>query len=126
MEPAADYFRSCLYSAQLRFCNGTLAELTYGKGEGLWRRSRYIEARGDQGCLTFDGNRGTLITSSGEQTITAAPRQGLFQKDTQWVMDHLLTDKRLYVQPEESLYSLRVATALQRAVELGRRVQVTD
>ncbi|MEM7795103.1 MAG: Gfo/Idh/MocA family oxidoreductase [Cyanobacteria bacterium P01_C01_bin.118] len=125
-QDATDYFRSCLYSAQLRFCNGTLAELTYGKGEGLWRRSRYIEARGDQGCLVFDGNRGTLITAAGEQSILAAPRQGLFQKDTQWVVEHLLTSKRLYVQPEESLYSLQVAAALQRALELGKRVPVTD
>lgn len=120
----SNYFRSCLYSAQLRFCNGTLAELTYGKGEGLWQRSRYIEIRGEQGCLIFDGNHGSLTTANGEQAIEAAPRQGLFQKDTHWVVDHLLHGKPMYVQPEDSLYSLRVAAALQQAVEQGNRIKV--
>ncbi|MEM9265873.1 MAG: Gfo/Idh/MocA family oxidoreductase [Cyanobacteria bacterium P01_F01_bin.13] len=124
--PNADYFRSCVYSAQLRFCNGTLAELTYGKGEGLWQRSRYMEVRGNHGCLTFDGNHGWLITAAGEQTITATPRQGLFQKDTDWVMAYLLEGTPLYVKPEESLYALRVAAALQRAVDVGERVTVID
>ncbi|MGD1949988.1 MAG: Gfo/Idh/MocA family protein [Leptolyngbyaceae cyanobacterium] len=118
------YFRSCLYSAQLQFCNGTLAELTYGKGEGLWQRSRYIEVRGSQGCLTFNGNEGALVTTAGEQVIEAAPRQGLFQKDTQWVVEHLTAGTPMYVQPEESLYSLRVATALEQAVKAGRRITV--
>ncbi len=124
--PNSDYFRRCLYSAQLRFCNGVLAELTYGKGEGLWQRSRYIEVRGDQGCLTFNGNQGCLITAAGEQSIAAAPRQGLFQQDTHWVIDHLVTGKPLYVQPEESLYALQVAVALEQAVELGEQVRVID
>lgn len=121
-----DYFRRCVYSAQLRFCNGTLAELTYGKGEGLWQRSRYIEVRGEDGCLTFDGNQGCLVTASGEQSITAAPRQGLFHKDTHGVVDHLLNGTPLYVQPEQSLYSLRVAAKLQQAMELGQRMTVGD
>ncbi len=122
----AHYFCSCLYSAQLRFCNGILAELTYGKGEGLWQRSRYIEVRGDQGCLIFDGNQGTLVTAAGEQSIAAVPRQGLFQKDTHWVVEHLVKGKPMYVQPEESLYALRVAAALEQAVTLGERVRVID
>ncbi len=126
LQQDSDYFRSCLYSAQLRFSNGTLAELTYGKGEGLWQRSRYIEVRGDQGCLIFDGNQGSLVTAAGEQAIAAVPRQGLFQKDTHWVVDHLVAGKPLYVQPEESLYALRVATALERAVQSGERIRVTD
>ena len=120
----SERFRRCLYSAQLQFCNGVLAELTYGKGEDLWQRRRYIEIRGDQGCLTFEGNQGHLVTTAGEQTITAEPRQGLFQKDTRWVVDHLVTGKPLYVQPEESLYALRVAAALERAVTRGERVTV--
>ncbi|ESA35649.1 glycosyltransferase family 2 [Leptolyngbya sp. Heron Island J] len=118
----SERFRRCLYSAQLQFCNGVLAELTYGKGEGLWQRSRCIEIRGDQGCLTFNGNQGCLVTAAGEQTIEAEPRQGLFQKDTLWVVDHLVTGKPLYVQPEESLYALQIAAALERAVTLGERV----
>lgn len=121
-----DYFHSCLYSAQLRFCSGALAELTYGKGEGLWQRHRYIEIRGDQGYLSFDGNQGCLVTAAGEQEIATAPRQGLFKKDTQWVLDHLLEGKPLYVQPEESLYALQVAAALQQAVQTGRRVTVAN
>ena len=118
------YFHRCLYSSRLRFCNGTLAEVTYGKGEGLWQRSRYIEVRGNQGCLTFDGNEGSLVTVDGTQEINAAPRQGLFQKDTQWVMDHLTANRALYVQPEESLYSLKVAAALEQAAISGERVRV--
>ncbi|NEQ53801.1 MAG: Gfo/Idh/MocA family oxidoreductase [Leptolyngbya sp. SIO3F4] len=121
-----NYFCNCLYSAQLRFCNDTLVELTYGKGEGLWQRVRYIEVRGDQGCLTFDGNHGCLTTAHGKQMIEAAPRQGLFQKDTHWVIDHLISGKSMYVQPEDSLYSLRVAAALQQAVKLGERVRISD
>ncbi|MGD1857852.1 MAG: Gfo/Idh/MocA family protein [Leptolyngbyaceae cyanobacterium] len=123
-ESELKYFRRCLYSARLRFCNGTLAELTYGKGEGLWQRSRYIEIRGEQGCLSFDGNHGCLTTATGEHPLKAAPRQGLFQKDTQMVIDYLLHGTPLYVQPEDSLYALRVAAALQQAVELNKPVQV--
>ena len=126
MQLDSAHFRSCLYSAQLRFCGGALAELTYGKGEGLWQRSRYIEVRGAEGCLSFDGNQGCLVTAAGEQSIAAAPRQGLFQKDTHWVVEHLLTGKPLYVQPEESLYSLRVAAAMQQSVESGQRVMVGE
>lgn len=118
----ADYFCRCLYSAQLHFANGALAELTYGKGEGLWQRSRYIEIRGDQGCLAFEGNQGGVVTASGERSIAAAPRQGLFEKDTHWVLDHLIDGRPMYVTPEESLYSLRVATALEQAVRRGERV----
>lgn len=117
--PDTQYFYRCLYSAQLMFCNGTLAELTYGKGEGVWQRSRYIEVRGDRGCLVFDGNQGCLTTAQGEQIISAAPRQGLFHKDTQRVVDYLLRERQLYVTPAESVYSLKVAAALQRSVELG-------
>ncbi|NEP62192.1 MAG: Gfo/Idh/MocA family oxidoreductase [Symploca sp. SIO2G7] len=124
MQPKSDYFGSCLYSAQLRFCNGVMAELTYGKGEGLWQRCRYIEVRGDRGCLSFDGNQGRLITKTGEQSIVAPPRQGLFRKDTQRVLDYLLEGRPLYVQPEASVYALRVAAALQQAVELGERIKV--
>ncbi len=124
--PDSDCFRRCLYSAQLRFRSGVLAELTYGKGEGLWQRSRHIEVRGDQGCLTFDGNQGCLLTAAGEQNVAAAPRQGLFQKDTHWVVDHLVAGKPLYLQPEESLYALQVAAALERATHTGERVKVTD
>ena len=126
VQPDSAYFRSCLYSAQLQFCNGALVELTYGKGEGLWQRSRYIEVRGDQGCLTFNGNEGRLVTAAGEQSIAAAPRQGLFHKDTYWVIDHLTDGQPMYVQPEESLYSLKVAAALEQAVISGERVKVTS
>ncbi|MEM9806248.1 MAG: Gfo/Idh/MocA family oxidoreductase [Cyanobacteria bacterium P01_D01_bin.56] len=122
--PDAEFFRTCLYSAQLQFCNGALAELTYGKGEGLWQRNRYIEIRGDRGCLVFDGNQGCLTTSQGAHPVSAAPRQGLFHKDTQWVAEHLVTGKPLYISPEESLYSLRVAAALQQSVNLGKKVSV--
>lgn len=122
--PKSGYFSRCLYSGQLYFCNGALAELTYGKGEGLWQRSRYIEIRGEQGCLIFDNNQGHLTTAEGERLIEAAPRQGLFQKDTHCVVDYLLNGKSLYVQPEESLYALQVAAALQRSMALGERVSV--
>mgnify|MGYP001796009119 CR=1 FL=1 len=126
MQPDSGYFRRCLYSARLRFCNGTLAELTYGKGEGLWQRARYMEVRGDQGCLIFDGNQGSLTTALGEQPVTAAPRQGLFQKDTHRVLEHLLNGQPLYVKPEDSLYAMRVATALQRSMETGLQVTVQE
>lgn len=120
-----NYFSRCLYSAQLRFVQGTLGELTYGKGERLWERSRRLEIRGDQGYLEFDGDRGRLVSESGEQPVAVAPRQGLFKRDTEWVLDHLLEQRPLYVQPEASLYSLEVAAALENALASGTRVAVT-
>jgi biliverdin reductase len=106
------YYGTCLCSAQLRFTNGVIAEITYGKGEHLWHYSRYMEIQGSQGGMVCDRDTGILINAQGEQAIPVEPRQGLFLKDTQQVLAHLQAGDPLYVANTESLYALKVAEAL--------------
>ncbi|MBE9013930.1 gfo/Idh/MocA family oxidoreductase, partial [Pseudanabaenaceae cyanobacterium LEGE 13415] len=47
-----------------------------------------------------------------------------FTKDTSAVLDHLTNGTPLYVQPEESLYTLKVAIAAQRSAEQGQTVNI--
>ena len=121
-EVDADYFSSVLSSARLQFASGLVAELTYGKGEGFWAARRHVEIQGSLGAFVFARNEGSLITAEGTESITVAPRKGLFVKDTQGVLDCLLEGTPLYVSAEESLYALSVGDALRRASEGGQTV----
>lgn len=121
---AADYYSTCLCHAQLHFKSGILAEVTYGKGEALWQAERTFEVQGKQGALIFIGDQGTLMQSAGEQPIPVGPRRGLFAKDTALVLDHLNTGSPLYIQPEASVYTLKVGKAVQQAAETGERVRI--
>lgn len=117
-----DYFKRIVSSGRLQFENGVVAEVTYGKGEGLWIKRRDIEVQGRLGAMSFTGNEGRLTTAEGTSLITVAPRKGLFLKDTQGVLDYLTVGTPLYVNVEEGLYALRVGDALRRASVSGQPI----
>lgn len=117
-----DYFKRVVSSGRLQFENDVVAEVTYGKGEGLWIKRRDIEVQGRLGAMSFTGNEGQLTTAEGTSLIAVAPRKGLFLKDTQGVLDYLTMGTPLYVNAEEGLYALRVGDALRRASVSGQPV----
>lgn len=125
LEGAEDiYFRQMLSSGRLQFESGLVAELVYGKGEGLMVHHREIEVQGEQGKLFFDRNEGTLMTDEGTTVIPIKPRRGLFIKDTQGILDNLIDGIPLYVSASESVYALKVGDALRRASDTGDTVAV--
>lgn len=132
-----DWFKGVLSSARLEFVNGVVAELAYGKGEGLWVRRREVEVQGSKGAMIFQGNQGRVVTAEGERAIAVEPRKGLFVKDTDAVLTYLMdrptdgfadespTDEvPLYVSAQESVYALKISDALRRASESGETVRV--
>ena len=120
----SDYFTACFCNAQLKFANGITADVTYGKGDVFWYGHRTFEIHGEQGTLLFEGEKGTLITGKAKQAIDVASRRGLFAQDTTLVLDCLLEQKPLYVQPEESLYALQVADQARKSAATGQTVSV--
>lgn len=124
-ETETNYYQSCLCIAQLCFASGLLVQITYGKGETIWQSERIIEVNGDQGSLIIDGNTGRLIQEDKTTLIDMGTRRGLFAQDTTMVLDHLFQGKPLYVQPESSLYTLKVADAARRAAETGLTIFLT-
>lgn len=118
----SDQYFSCLNNAQLRFNNGLLADIIYGKGEAFWQPSRSFELQGDKGILFFDGDQGKLIRGEEETPIEVGSRRGLFAKDTTFVLDYLTSQKPLYVNIESSCYATRVADAARVAAESGKTV----
>ena len=121
---AAEYFTACLCTAQLRFANGLIGEVTYGKGETFWHSSRNFEVQGEQGTLLFEGERGMLIRGEEKIPIEAGGRRGLFAKDTGMVLDYLVEGTPLYLSPEESCYALKVADAARQSAELGKTISL--
>lgn len=105
------YFTSCLCQAQLRFANGLIGDITYGKGEIFSESNRTFEIYGYEGKLIFEGEKGLLIKGNNTTPIEVGSRRGLFAKDTNLVLEHLLKNKPLYVQSSSSLYALKVAEA---------------
>jgi len=118
----SDYYRACLCTAQLQFIQGLIAHVTYGKGEVFWQRRRTFEIHGDQGTLLFEGDQGKLIRGEEEHPITVAGRRGLFVKDTEMVLDHLVDGKPLYVSSEASLYALQVGEAACQSAETNHKI----
>ncbi|MBD2776464.1 Gfo/Idh/MocA family protein [Iningainema tapete] len=114
-----EYYQSYFCTTQLNFTNGLLAEVVYGKGETLWQAERKFEVHGENGGLIFDGDNGVLVHSGETKPIEVGTRRGLFAKDTTMVLDHLIDGTPLYITPEESLYTLRVADAAKRSTETG-------
>ncbi len=123
--PEAGYFTACLSNAQLSFANGIIAEITYGKGEVFWQGYRHLEIYGDRGTLLFEGEKGILIRGEEKIPIEVASRRGLFAKDTQMVLERLLENKPLYIEPHASLYALEVADAARQSAETGQKVRHT-
>nr|WP_281438528.1 Gfo/Idh/MocA family oxidoreductase [Synechococcus sp. C9] len=116
------YYRSCYASAQLQFTQGTLVELTYGKGESIWENQRYFSLFGTQGGIIFNGDQGTWVTPQQNQPLSLPSRQGLFHQDMDNVLNHLTQGTPLYTSAEQSLTALRVATALQESAQTGQPV----
>jgi biliverdin reductase len=111
-------------NAQLRFANGLIGEVTYGKGETFWHTIRAFEVHGEKGTLLFDGDRGMLIQGEERKLIEVAGRRGLFAKDTAMVLDYLLDGKPLYVSPAASCYAIKVADAARQSTEMGEVINL--
>ena len=56
--PEGDYFTACLCNAQLRFVNGAIAEISYGKGDIFWHGYRHLEIHGGSRYNFFSGGKG--------------------------------------------------------------------
>lgn len=123
-EPDSIFYQTCLCRTQLQFVSGLMAEVEYGKGEHLWQNQRRLEVQGERGAVIFEGEKGELIQSSGTTPLKEQSRRGLFDQDTEQVMEHLMKGTALYVTPEASVYSLMVAEAACRAAILGQTVVV--
>ncbi|MBW4631402.1 MAG: Gfo/Idh/MocA family oxidoreductase [Iphinoe sp. HA4291-MV1] len=121
-----EYYQSCFCDTHLSFESGLLAHVVYGKGETLWQAERRFEVHGEDGGLIFDSNTGVLVQLGEIKPIEVGARQGLFAKDTTMVLDHLINGTPLYVSPEESLYTLKVADAARRSAQTGLTVVVED
>ncbi len=119
-----DYYTTCLCTAQLTFTSGLVGSVVYGKGEGFWTPTRRLEVYGSQGQLVLDGDGGEWVDAQGLRSLSLGSRRGLFAADTTAVLDHLLADKPLYCTPAASVYSLRVATAVQQSAASGQSVTV--
>jgi biliverdin reductase len=124
-ETETNYYQTCICVAQLCFQNGLLAQVIYGKGETLWQPERKLEISGEQGGLIIDGNQAILIQAEKTTVIDIGTRRGLFAQDTTMVLDHLFQGTPLYVKPEQSLYTLKVADAARRSAETGLTIFLT-
>jgi biliverdin reductase len=119
---AKEYYTACLCTAQLRFTNGLIAEVTYGKGEAFWQSLRNFEVHGDKGTLVFEGDEGTLVRGEERTAIEVGGRRGLFGKDTAMVLDYLVEGTPLYVSPAASCYALKVADGLRQSAQMGKAI----
>ena len=122
--PETDYFAACLCNAQLRFANGVMADITYGKGNAFSWSNRIFEIHGDRATLIFEGEKGTLIRGKEKTPIPVSSRRGLFAKDTQMVLDYLFEGVNLYLEPSASLYATKVADAAKESVQTNKVVTV--
>ncbi|WP_309741786.1 Gfo/Idh/MocA family oxidoreductase [Chamaesiphon sp. OTE_20_metabat_361] len=120
-----DYYQTCLCNAQFRFKNNSaIGEVVYGKGAGLWQGSRKFEVHGENGGLIFDGDEGVFIQNGTTTPLDLGARKGLFARDLELVLDHLIDGKPNYVTPAASLATLRVAEAARISAETRRTVVV--
>lgn len=120
----ANYYTSSLCTAQLCFEQGLLADIVYGKGEQFTYSTRTFEVYGNEGTLIFESDRGRLVQGKEETPIDLGSRRGLFNTDTQQVLNHLTQATPLYVQPQSSLYALRVSYTLEQAAKTGDRLTI--
>ena len=120
----SDYYHGCFCTAQLQFTSGTIADIVYGKGDIFWQPERKLEAHGHQGTLIFEGDKGSFIQLDKITEIPVGTRRGLFAQDTQQVLEYLTEGTELYVNPQSSLYALKVACAAERSALTGQKVTV--
>jgi biliverdin reductase len=126
-KPAAkqtDDYQACLCTAQLQFQKVVLAEAVYGKGEVFWQSENTFTLYGENGTLVFTPKQGQLIQGESSQPIEVESRRGLFAKDTQIVLEHLLHHTPLYVTASESAYTLKVADAAKLSAQTGKVVGI--
>ncbi|MGL5131326.1 MAG: Gfo/Idh/MocA family protein [Planktothrix sp.] len=121
-----DLYKACLCNIRLTFNNGILGESVYGKGEVFWQSDNTFTLYGEQGTLIFTPEKGQLIQNDSIQNIEVASRRGLFVKDTQMVLDCLYEGTPLYVTPEASLYTLKVAEAARISSLSGEIVKINS
>jgi len=117
-------FNSCICNAQLRFTSGAIADVSYKKGESFWTPERSLEIQGSKGAILFAGDSGKLVTTDGEEILTADPSRGLFKQDTENVLDHLFHGVPLYTTAESAIYALAVACAAEKSASTGHAVTV--
>lgn len=122
--PNSDYFTACLCNAQLNFYSGVVAEITYGKGDVFWQSDRLLEIYGEKGSIVFTGQKGTLTVEGNKTAIPVAPRRGLFAQDTDMVLNCLLNQQPLYIEPQASLYALQVANAALESSRLHQTIHL--
>jgi biliverdin reductase len=118
----ADYFTACFCQAQLNFHQGITANITYGKGDVFWQSDRTLTVYGEAGKIIFVGEKGTLIQGEKTQEIPVTTRRGLFAQDTTMVLDYLFEQQPLYIQPQASLYALKVANAAQESAQTKQTI----
>ncbi|MGD1917517.1 MAG: Gfo/Idh/MocA family protein [Pleurocapsa sp.] len=118
----SNYFRSCMCQARFNFVNGVRAEIVYGKGDVFHQSHRTFEIYGEEGTMVFEGEKGKLIKNKRETEIPVVSRRGLFAKDTTMVLDYLFDGHPLYIQPQASLYALKIANAAEKSAALNKTV----
>ena len=118
------YFSACYCQAELKFKNEMMVSLTYGKGEKFQSSDRTLEIYGDKGTLKFAGEKGKIIRGKEEIEIEVGSRRGLFNRDTQIVLQHLQQGQPLYIDNTQSAYSLKVAGATLKAYQENKIIQL--
>ncbi len=118
------YFQSCYCAAQLTFASGTIGDLLYAKGVGVWRSQVILDIQGMTGSLHLDRETITVYAAGEPRILEAGGRRGLFLRDTQAVLDHLLEDKLLYISQKQALYAMQVAEACAESAATGDVVRV--
>lgn len=122
--PNSDYFTACFCQAKLNFSSGVTADIVYGKGDVFYQSDRLFEIYGERGKIIVEGQQGKLLSPQGETELPIASRRGLFAQDTAMVLDYLGDRQPLYIQPQASLYALRVANAARESALSGKIVDL--
>lgn len=119
-----DLYKACLCTAQLKFNNDVIGEVVYGKGETFWHSENIFTLYGEEGTLIFTPQQGKLLQGEKIETIEVGARRGLFAKDMKMVIEHLLEGTPLYVTPQASLYTLKVADLTRKVKIAGKTTKV--
>ena len=74
--------------------------------------------------MIFDGDEGVFIQDGTSTPLDLGARKGLFAKDLELVLDHLIDGKPNYVTPAASLATLRAADAARISAQTRRMVTI--
>ncbi len=114
---SSEQYTACLCNAQLKFDCGVMAEAVYGKGDMFWQPDNTFTLYGDQGTLIFTPKQGQLIQGETSKRLDVGTRRGSFARDTCHVLDHLDQGTPLYLQPQDSCYTLQIADQARQSSE---------